>query len=475
MKKSFSFRRLFLAGIAGLTLAGCSNQNGNFQADDPVPAEAETVRIKLAIQSSVESKTIETGIEQFNASHPGMQVEVVSLPRDRYDQTLNMLMTSGEGPDLFQIGTGWLANYIYKNWLLDLSEVVDQSTLKAFPEWAVEYTMNNGHFYAVPSQMLTLRLLYNKELLASAGYSPDRPPVSMSEMMKMAGNISQVGTGYRKYGFALPAGEDGAGFQQALEMANTSSGIYYYDFSKGNYDFTRYEPWFQAMLAAKRDGGLFPGEVSLKGDTALTQFAKGNIGMMFATNRDFVLLNRLSPMQLQIGIAMPPILDSSNRGKGALMISPEPPFVINAYTKHKQETAELWKFLHSREYLGEMYKQGEAIPTLGGITDDDQYHPLLSQFDAFLPNVGESPYPKEPKFILQNLQTIFSPRDLGDAVRMKAYRDILQGVAQPGERLQSLTEDYNNSLEDAVHKQLINLQEYLNPKFDPLHPLDERR
>jgi multiple sugar transport system substrate-binding protein len=480
MKKSFSLRLMkrLLVGLAALSIlasAGCSFKDSNRPNEETETSIKQKTRITLAIQSSAESKEIEGLIEQFNAVHSGFYVEVINLPHERYDQTLNMRMTSGEGPDVFQIGTGWLTSYIYKNWLLDLSEFVSEEDLKAFPRWAVDYTKQNNHFYAIPSGMMTLRLIYNKELLTRAGYNPEDPPTSLEQLKNYADKISQAGTGYQKYGFALPAGEDWAGFQQALEMANTYSGINYYDFAKGKYDFAVYKTWFQIMLDMKQQGGLFPGETSLKSDTALTQFAEGNIGMMYVTNRDFVLLNRMKSLPFAWGIGMPPLLEPTDRGKGALMIYPEPPLAINAFTSHKQEAVELWTFLHSHEYLGTLYKQGGAIPTLEGITNDPQYRPLQPQFDAFLPNEEESPYRKEPKFILQNITTLLSPKNLGDTARMKAYRDILQGLHSPTEILNTLTMQYNSSLDDAVINNRINLNDYVDPLFDPRHPLGKKQ
>jgi multiple sugar transport system substrate-binding protein len=473
MNKSFiriNLVNFLMIGLAVFALAGCDQKNGNLKPQDTGVAEPKTL-ITLAVQSSEETKEIESRLAQFNAAHQGFYVELVNLPRDRYDETLNMRMTSGEGPDVFQIGIGWLATYTYKNYLLDLSKAVDEKIVKAFPDWVMNYTKHYDSFYAIPSGMMTLRLIYNKDLLASAGYDPEHPPISLLELKSYANKISQANTGYRKYGFALPAGEDLAGFQQALEMASTYSGVYYYNFAHVKYDFSVYTAWFQMMLTMKQEGGLFPGETSLKSDTALAQFAEGNIGMMYITNHDFALLNQMKPMQFSWGIAMPPLLKPSDQGKGALMVYPDSPMVINANTSHKEEAVELWEFLHSREYLGAVYKQGDAIPTLKEVTDDPQFQPLLPKFNNFLLNSNESPYPREPKFILQNVPNQFTPRNLGDAVRMKAYRDILQGLQSPEAMLQELTVQYNHSLDSAVINNRINLNDYMNPAFNPKHPL----
>lgn len=478
MNKRFYYitLKLLLIGLLVFSLLGCKrgNSDGNLQEADQQAAMDSVVHLTLAVRTYSDDLTLNNLISQFNSSHPDTEVELLNMPKDQYDNFLNMRMTSGEGPDLFQIGTGWLTTYIYKNWLLDLSEVVDVAFTKDFPEWAVNYTKNNQHYYVIPSDTMTLRLIYNKDLLKYAGLDPEAPPETLQELREAANQITIAGTGYRKYGFALPAGEDET-FQKALEISSTYSGLYYYNFATGKYDFNVYLPWFNTMLAMKKEGGLFPGETSLQSDTALTQFAEGNIGMMLVSNHDYAILSRMKPLPFAWGIAMPPLSERTDQGKGKLMEFPEPPFAINAYSPHKQEAVELWKYLLSSEVLGELYKQGNAIPTLEGVTDEPQYQTALPKFSDFLPNAEESPYPREPKFILQNTPSPFDAKNVGDTARMKAYREILQGIHTPAEVLHNLTVQYNNSLNDAVAKQLISLPNFVNPSFDPRNPLKETR
>lgn len=473
MYKSFFVRAVqtVLAAALAAGVAGCASQHAELAPDDPQSGDT-AVRITLAVQTYAGDKTLEDWLSRFNAEHPGIEVQLMSLPREQYDKFLNMRMTSDEGPDVFQISTGWLTSYIYKNYLLDLSEVVDDSFKDAFPQWASDYTKNKEHYYAIPADMMTVRLIYNKELLSRAGLNPDLPPRTWDQLRDYADRITEASTGYYKYGFALPAGDDET-FRKALEIVGTASGTYYYDFATGKYAFDVYEPWFQTMLAMKEEGGLFPGETSLQTDTALTQFAEGNIGMMLVSNHDFALLNRMKTPSFSMGIAMPPLAKLSDAGKGALMLYPEPPYAINARTAHRAEALELWQYLYSSEYLGEMYKQGAAIPTREGITGNPAYRPQLPQIQAFLPTADESPYPREPKFILQNVQTPYAPKNLGDAERMKAYREILQGLREPGETLRGLTEQYNKSLDNQISRQLISIQDFVVPSFDYRHPLAE--
>ena len=38
-----------------------------------------------------------------------------------------MLMTSGEGPDLFAVQSDWIKTYMYKNWFKDLTEIIPKA------------------------------------------------------------------------------------------------------------------------------------------------------------------------------------------------------------------------------------------------------------------------------------------------------------------------------------------------------------
>ena len=109
---------LLLAAVLVIGTIGCSRENKNSLQDDR-QAEDRAIRLTLAVQTYANDDTLENLIAQFNADHPGIDVQLLNLPRDRYDQFLNMRLTSGEGPDVFQLAVGWLYPYISKNWLLD--------------------------------------------------------------------------------------------------------------------------------------------------------------------------------------------------------------------------------------------------------------------------------------------------------------------------------------------------------------------
>lgn len=441
--------------------AGCNAGDSNLPSvhEDAASAESDPPVLKLAVQSSVRSPILEEMIRQYNLEHTGYQVEIVSLPGERYDENLNMLLTSGQSPDVFQASPGWLGTYVYKNWLMDLSSVASPPILENYPQWAIDYSRVNTHFYALPSELITLRLIYNRDLFSKMGLDPDKPPHTLSELKDDADLISRKGTGYGIYGFALPGGDIDT-YRLSLETASTSSNLYYFDFAKGMYDFTVYRTWFEAMLDLKKSGGLFPGETALMRETALAQFKQGSIGMMHMTNREYVELSRSGSTAFETGIATPPQTVPGPQ-TGALMVSVQHPFVISSGTPYRKEASELWNYLHSTDYLRRMYEQGELIPLPEKARQEATATPAW--LSKFLPDAKESPYPREPKFIVSWTS--------GDTIRMSAYTNVMTGSEMPYDSLKQLTDRHNQYLSDIVYKNYINLSDYTEEDFDPLLPM----
>lgn len=472
--QTFYCRTILKLSLAVLLLsgtAGCADAPSEPAAMGSVESSRDVVTLTVAVQEYTDSKALRGAIAQYEQEHPGTRVELARLPVDRYDEFLHLMMTSGEGPDLFQASTEWMTTYLYKNWLLDLSPWIQQEHLSGYPDWAADYTRENSRFYAVPSEASTLRLVYNKELFRRAGLDPEHPPATLAELRDYATSISRAGQGYRIYGFALPAGENGP-LQQALEAGGTRSGRHYYQYDDGTYDFGVYAPWFELMLDMKQKGGMFPGETSLSMNTALTQFAEGNIGMMHMTNREYAALLSMMADPSGLGVAMPPVYDSGQEAAGALMLTLQAPLAVHNHTAHKEEAVSLWRALHAEAYQERLHEEGMSIPVqrLGAREGSDPRHAL----SEFQPGPGESPYPQEPKFIMENRSGGGSVHP-GGASRTKVYKDILLGVETPREALAALTEQYNRSLENAVYRGLINMEHYVFPEFDPLHPMGETK
>lgn len=175
-------------------------------ASEPAPEAVPVTQIRIALYDWTENLEVKNAIHQYNKSNPDhIEIIIMNLSTDVYGDTLNMLMTSGQGPDVFSVDNGWLATYVEKGYLAELSSFLNPGDLDRFPVWARDFadsSLYKGGIYFMPSSIETVRLIYNKQLFRNAGLDPEQPPVTFADMERFAGKISQAGVGVNKYGFA---------------------------------------------------------------------------------------------------------------------------------------------------------------------------------------------------------------------------------------------------------------------------------
>jgi multiple sugar transport system substrate-binding protein len=442
----------------------------------PTERPVQPVQVKIALYDWTENLEVKNAIRQYNKTNADhIEITVMDIAADVYDDTLNMLMTSGQGPDVFSVDNAWLATYVNKGYLANLSAEMDSGYLNRFPAWARDYAASSlfkGGIYFMPSSIDTVRLIYNKQLFRSGGLDPEQPPRTFGAMQQAAVQISQAGAGVNKYGFALPAGDSQDSLQTGLEMSNTSSGYYLYNYRTGRYDLSVYAPWLQMLLDMKREGSLYPGEGLLKRNSALRQFADGNIGMMYATSKDYVRLQEYMPKD-DWGVALPPVADPSKQGGGSLMMIPHTPLVVNSAAPSREAAVKVWEFLQSKEFLTMLFQQALALPIVDGILELPLLAPGMGHFKEFYPTAAESIYPLSPQIMDQYDPNTVSvePRDSGDRPRMQLYLQILAGQIPLSLGLRSETERLNQMLEIADTGYSFQHEEYIYPDFDPQHPL----
>ena len=117
-------------------------------------------------------------IETFNETHDDIQVTMEVQPWDTIAQKLPSAWATGQGPDLAtpNFDPNVVAKYLDTKSLLALDDVGDTSKLAPA---AVDAFTVDGKLYAVPANIATLQLYYNKTLFEAAGI--DAPPATVEE------------------------------------------------------------------------------------------------------------------------------------------------------------------------------------------------------------------------------------------------------------------------------------------------------
>lgn len=112
----------------------------------------------------------------FEAENPGIRVQVEVIPWAQYWTNLETAATGRNLPDVFWLNASNFELYATNNMLRPLDPHLEGSSidLNNYPQSLLELYSNNGNLYAMPKDMDTIGLWYNKELFDQAGVAyPD--------------------------------------------------------------------------------------------------------------------------------------------------------------------------------------------------------------------------------------------------------------------------------------------------------------
>jgi multiple sugar transport system substrate-binding protein len=146
-------------------------------------------------------------VAQFNASHPAIQVTMDVQPWDAIGQKLPAEWATGQGPDLAtpNFDPGVIFNYIKTNSVLPLDSGVGAGDAKinatAFPDSVTKAFTADGHLYAVPANLASVALYYNKAMFTAAGITD--PPKTADEFAADVKKLTIGGASPTQYGISL--------------------------------------------------------------------------------------------------------------------------------------------------------------------------------------------------------------------------------------------------------------------------------
>ena len=189
-----SIRTLAVLGavaIAATTLAGCSGGGGGDASPDTLTLWSRGAN--EAINQSL--------VDAWNADHD-VQVQLLPVPDDEYDQKLAAAVAAGNPPDVVTLDVVKLPELMAGGVLTDLTDRA--KSLDYFDELAqsyVDYSSTDGNIYALPENIDASTLFWNKDLFAQAGLDPEAPPTNFEQIRDYAAKITALGNGV--HGFSL--------------------------------------------------------------------------------------------------------------------------------------------------------------------------------------------------------------------------------------------------------------------------------
>jgi arabinogalactan oligomer/maltooligosaccharide transport system substrate-binding protein len=159
------------AAIAAATLAATANAR----------SQVTTITFWQTMNEQ-ETVTLKTLVSQFEASHPDIKIDMVTVPFSGHDQKFTTAAQAGQAPDVMRADTapdvqGWAAQGL----LTDLTSMISAKDKADFVAAAFKGAQYNGKAYAVPQTVDALALFYNKSLFKAKGLKA--PPKTLAQLV----------------------------------------------------------------------------------------------------------------------------------------------------------------------------------------------------------------------------------------------------------------------------------------------------
>jgi raffinose/stachyose/melibiose transport system substrate-binding protein len=200
-------RRQFLAsggkaalgvGLAGSLLAGCGGESGGGQ-----------VTYWSNLTGSGPQAYFKKNIEKpFEKANKGTDLKVTFQDPEQMDRLIRTALQGRQGPDIIMTpGPAYAQEYTDANLLAELDEYSDQYKWEdKVLGWALDVGLYENKLYAIPYQLQTMLLYYNKTLLEDKGM---QPPKNRDELESMAAELQGQGI----TPFAAGIGDDPAAIE----------------------------------------------------------------------------------------------------------------------------------------------------------------------------------------------------------------------------------------------------------------------
>ena len=181
------------AAALGLAAAGCTGgSTDSEEGTDSAEGGATTIRYLVELpEDPAALDPLEEHIGDFEAENEDITVELEAQPLENMRTVLQTQLRSGEGPDVFNWGSGpgYAGALAEAGLLYDLTDAYEEYGWPIY-DFAKERVTFDGRTVGVPGEMETIGLFYNKDMFADLGVEE---PQSIDELEAAAKTIRDSG------------------------------------------------------------------------------------------------------------------------------------------------------------------------------------------------------------------------------------------------------------------------------------------
>lgn len=323
-----------------------------------VPAQAQQRRITIATHyTDAQMVPITACLREYEQLNPGLRIVHQQSAIADYLKTVMTGRVGGTSPDIYGVYTLWSAQLVDAGVLAPAPADIQRQVADEYLQSTQDTIRVRGQIWGIPSEISTYMLVYNRKLLAAAGYN--HPPSTWAELAEMAGRIARTNAQgiLTTAGYAF--GPTVANGVHPFETLLYSAGVtpWRADFSGTNLK----DPRAAEVLAAQAK--LFANRVTSDA-LQVRDFTSGTVGMMITANWfKKTLQDGFGPAMAEtVGVApIPAGPDWRTLQYGFF-------WGVDARSRNSAEAWKMLSWLNRPRAAGQRSCVGEMLVQLGGLT-----------------------------------------------------------------------------------------------------------
>ena len=322
-----------------------------------------TLKLTEVITSPARTEVLKGMVKKFEAAHPGVTVEITSLPWGQAFEKLATMVQGGNIPDVVEMPDRWLALYAANEQLVDLSPYLkDWKETPNLTDRAIQFgSWYHDTPYEIPYGFYIRAMFWNKELFSQAGL--DGPPKTMEEFVADSKKIAELGDG--KAGYCLRGGP-GATNGYIMFMLNELGSNQFFD-DQGNSVLNKPDAvrGLQILAQMYKDGSVPKDSVNWGFNEIVAGFYSGTCAMLDQDPDALIAVKERMPTD-KFAVAPMPL---GPAGKSFPTIG-YAGWAMFQTSEHKDESWQLLSFLSSPESNLEWAKTVGVIPIFKAAQND---------------------------------------------------------------------------------------------------------
>lgn len=364
--------KLLAAATACLALTACTGTTSSSDDSEGDQGGSGPQTLKWLIEEPEDAEALQAlkdHIKTFE-EESGHTVEVQTLPFDNMRTILQTQLRSGEGPDVFNWGSGpdFGGALAEAGLLYDLTDAYEEHGWEVF-DFAKERVTVDGKVYGIPGEMETIGLFYNKEIFDDLGLDA---PQSLDDLTQAAEKIKQAGTIPIALG-DKEGWEGGHYLSMALSSMIGSEGMEALFSGEESWNSPEVVEALEIWNDLHDSGYTTESPTSVDYDTSLAQFYSSEAAML--PTGSWLVGEIDDNTDFEVGYVPFPAPDGEGIFTGGLGSGP----YISASTDKAEAAVEFLDFLASDEHAAWTVENLHTIPPVPMETENLEVSPLFGK------------------------------------------------------------------------------------------------